>query len=173
MLVLKTMRNEKKGWPGMKSLRVRSMTARFALAVGAGLLVVVLSASAGAAGERRSPHLLFVSTGADRAERIHAPGSSPHAAAEDPCLPLLNSVREASPASAAAPSAPAAGRSPVRVAAALGVLLTGGQFALGPKESHRSARHDSAATDGRKAMAVVLYRQCRNDITVQALNGWR
>lgn len=167
------MRNEKKGWHEMKDFHVRSAAARNALAVVAGLAVLVLSASSGAAGERRSPHLLFVSTGADRVERMRVPDLSPQAAAEDPCLPLLSSVREVSPASAAAPSTPAAVRSPARTAVALGVLLTGGQFAVGPKESRRNARYDSAATDGRKAMAVALYRQCRNDVTVQALNGWR
>ncbi len=100
---------------------------------------------------------------------------TPTQAKNDSCLPLLKSVRQASP------SAMDRNRSTTGKAAALGVIF-GVRFALGPKEVMKSSRRDKAVRfdlwqaregNGAQAMAIADYRRCKNEEALKAISDWR
>ena len=96
-------------------------------------------------------------------------------AKEDPCLPLLQTVRQETPVSTSL------GRNEdnARKAAALG-LVFGLKYAVGPKEIAKSKRlnkptkieqhHD---TNGVRALAVADYRRCKNENALKEISDWR
>ncbi len=101
--------------------------------------------------------------------------NTPPSSAEDPCLPLLQSIRHTNPISAADETRRDAGK-----VAALG-LVFGVRFALGPKEIAGSGKAGSRfspyigvpGSGNMQVLAVSAYRQCKREEALNGLSDWR